>query len=122
MIELGNPKSHETIMSECDPSKVEALLTAIDNGEDIIKWFVNLFIILYTYFIILISCFFSDTSWDQICLSIIGATHDVLVAWENSTLSSNDVKRILDSMRSSMFCLPICAAAWLCSYMQVCLL
>lgn len=52
-------------------------------------------------------------------MSIIGATHDVLVAWENSTLSSNDVKRILDSMRSSMFCLPICAAAWLCSYMQV---
>lgn len=63
--------------------------------------------------------FSSDTSWDQICVSIIGATNDVLVAWENSTLSSNDVKRILDSMRSSMFCLPICAAAWLCSYMQV---
>lgn len=62
---------------------------------------------------------FSDTSWDQICITIIGATHDVLVAWENSTLSSNDVKRILDAMRSSMFCLPICAAAWLCSYMQV---
>ncbi|XP_016661657.1 mediator of RNA polymerase II transcription subunit 24 isoform X2 [Acyrthosiphon pisum] len=98
MVELGNPKSHETIMGECDPSKVTALLTAINDGED------------------LINC---DTSWDQICITIIGATHDVLVAWENSTLSSNDVKRILDAMRSSMFCLPICAAAWLCSYMQV---
>ncbi|VVC40476.1 Mediator complex, subunit Med24, N-terminal [Cinara cedri] len=98
MVELGNPKSHETIMGECDPNKVEKLLTTIDNGEDIIN---------------------CDTSWDQICVSIIGATHDVLVAWENSTLSSNDVKRILDSMRSSMFCLPICAAAWLCSYMQI---
>lgn len=42
MVELGNPKSHETMMSECDPSKVEALLTAIDNGEDIINWFVVL--------------------------------------------------------------------------------
>lgn len=40
MVELGNPKSHETIMGECDPSKVEALLTAIDNGEDIINWLV----------------------------------------------------------------------------------
>lgn len=40
MVELGNPKSHETIMSECDPNKVEALLTAIDNGEDLINWFV----------------------------------------------------------------------------------
>jgi len=40
MVELGNPKSHETMMGECDPSKVEALLTAIDNGEDLINWFV----------------------------------------------------------------------------------
>lgn len=40
MVELGNPKSHEMMMGECDPSKVEALLTAIDNGEDIINWFV----------------------------------------------------------------------------------
>jgi hypothetical protein len=40
MVELGNPKSHETIMGECDPNKVEALLTAIDNGEELINWFV----------------------------------------------------------------------------------
>lgn len=40
MVELGNPKSHEMMMGECDPSKVKALLTAIDNGEDIINWFV----------------------------------------------------------------------------------
>lgn len=118
MVELGNPKSHETMMSECDPNKVEALLTAIDKGEDIINWFVFIFIrrIQYNNSKLI---FFSDTSWDQICVSIIGATNDVLAAWENSTLSSNDVKRILDSMRPSMFCLPICAAAWLCSYMQV---
>lgn len=42
MVELGNPKSHEMMMGECDPSKVEALLTAIDNGEDIINWLVFL--------------------------------------------------------------------------------
>lgn len=78
----------------------------------------NLYKVIF-YITILTVFFSSDASWDQICVSIIGATHDVLVAWENSTLSSNDVKRILDSMRSSMFCLPICAAAWLCSYMQV---
>ncbi|XP_050548691.1 mediator of RNA polymerase II transcription subunit 24 isoform X1 [Daktulosphaira vitifoliae] len=98
MVEHGNPKSHENVMGECDPGKVEALLTAIDKGEDIIN---------------------CDSSWDKICLTIIGVTHDVVVAWENSTLSSNDVKRILDSLRTSMLCLPICAAAWLCSYMQV---
>lgn len=119
MVELGNPKSHETMMGECDPSKVEALLTAIDNGEDIINWFVIIFRFMKMKCSYLNYILYSDTSWDQICVSIIGATHDVLVAWENSTLSSNDVKRILDSMRSSMFCLPICAAAWLCSYMQV---
>lgn len=40
MVELGNPKSHETMMGECDPNKVEKLLTTIDNGEDIINWLV----------------------------------------------------------------------------------
>jgi mediator of RNA polymerase II transcription subunit 24 len=29
------------------------------------------------------------------------------------------VKKALDSMRSRMGCLPVCAASWLCSYMQI---
>lgn len=43
MVEHGNPKSHENVMGECDPAKVEALLTAIDKGEDIISWSVVYF-------------------------------------------------------------------------------
>lgn len=44
MVELGNPKSHETMMGECDPNKIEKLLTTINNGEDIINWCVFFFI------------------------------------------------------------------------------
>lgn len=44
---------------------------------------------------------------------------EMLYAWEQGTLSANDVKRILDVMRQRMCCLAITATAWLCSYMQI---
>lgn len=56
---------------------------------------------------------------EQICVSIVGVVHDVLVAWENSTVDISHVNDVLDSFRTSMFCLPICAAAWLFAYTPV---
>lgn len=53
------------------------------------------------------------------CLNVPGAINEVLLAWEHGIVSANDVKRILDSMRSRMACVPVCAANWLCSRMQV---
>lgn len=53
MVELGNPKSHETMMGECDPNKVEALLTAINNGEDIINWLVFIRLMIFIFFAII---------------------------------------------------------------------
>lgn len=57
--------------------------------------------------------------WHEVCWSIPAAIKEVLVAWEHEALTANDVKRILDTMKARMCCLPVCAAAWLCSYMQV---
>lgn len=69
------------------------------------------------------SCLLSHSSqvkWHEVCLHVPAAIKEVLVAWEHGAVTANDVKRILDAMRSRMCCLPVCAAAWLCSYMQVC--
>lgn len=52
-------------------------------------------------------------------MSVAAAMKEVVIAWQQEALSVTDVKRILDNMRQSMCCLPICASAWLCSYMQV---
>lgn len=57
--------------------------------------------------------------WHEVCLNIPGIMKEMLFAWEQGTLSANDVKRILDVMRQRMCCLAITATAWLCSYMQI---
>lgn len=63
--------------------------------------------------------YFSGVGWDSICLNVAAAMKEVVLAWEQGALSATDVKRILDNMRQTMCCLPICASNWLCSYMQV---
>lgn len=61
----------------------------------------------------------SQVRWHEVCRHVPAATRELLFAWEQGALSPTDVKRALDAMRSRMGCLPVCAAAWLCSYMQV---
>lgn len=63
--------------------------------------------------------FFSQEKWHEVCWSVPQAIKEVLVAWEHEALTANDVKGILDTMKAKMCCLPVCAAVWLCSYMQV---
>ncbi|KAK6631151.1 hypothetical protein RUM43_014247 [Polyplax serrata] len=98
MVEKGHSKSPESIIGLADNSKVEALLAQFNSNEDFKT---------------------SQVKWNEICLNVPAAIREVLLAWEQGTLSANDVKRILDSMRSKWCCLPICATAWLCSYMQI---
>ncbi|KAL0268602.1 UNVERIFIED_CONTAM: hypothetical protein PYX00_010471 [Menopon gallinae] len=98
MVEKGHPKSPEAILNLCDNSKVDALLAQFNSNEEFKT---------------------SQVKWNEVCLSVPAAIKEVLLAWEQGTLSANDVKRILDSMRSKLCCLPVCAAAWLCSYMQI---
>jgi len=45
--------------------------------------------------------------------------YNVLIAWENDTIKPQNVKNILDNMRSKMCCFAIVAASWLSEYMKI---
>ncbi|XP_026686224.1 mediator of RNA polymerase II transcription subunit 24-like [Diaphorina citri] len=100
MVEGGRPKPYKKMLDEKDQAGVDDLLRQFNSSDAEFKNCPKL------------NCY-------EICLNIPAVIYDVLGAWETSVLSSTDVKRILDAMRSKMCCLPVCAAAWLCSYMQV---
>lgn len=51
-------------------------------------------------------------------MNISGVLYQVLVAWENDTLSATDVKGILDNIKKRLFGFSVCAASYLCAYMQ----
>uniref|UniRef100_A0A1B6DIW1 Mediator of RNA polymerase II transcription subunit 24 n=1 Tax=Clastoptera arizonana TaxID=38151 RepID=A0A1B6DIW1_9HEMI len=99
LVERGKPKSPDAILKRCDPAWVDTLLNQFNSTDCDFK--------------------INQMSWDDICINMPGAISEVLVAWEQEALSATDVKRILDAMQTPMCCLPVCAAAWLCSYMQV---
>ncbi|XP_075220202.1 mediator complex subunit 24 isoform X2 [Lycorma delicatula] len=99
IVERGKPKSPDNMLQHCDPVKIDTLLSQFNSSDSEFK---N-----------------SQMKWHEVCVNVPGAIKEVLVAWEYGALSPTDVKRILDAMRARMCCLPVCAAAWLCSYMQV---
>ncbi|KAK7870071.1 hypothetical protein R5R35_012021 [Gryllus longicercus] len=99
MVERGRTKSPDQMLLHCDPARVDALLTQFNSADGDFKT--------------------SQVKWHEVCLNIPAAIKEVLLAWEHGSLTATDVKRILDAMRSRMCCLPVCAAAWLCSYMQI---
>lgn len=55
----------------------------------------------------------------DLCTNVAGVVKEILFAWEQGSISSTDVKRMLDSMRQKMASLAVCASVWLCSYMNV---
>lgn len=61
----------------------------------------------------------SSLKWQDICMNIPGMLYHVLLAWENETISATEVKTILDSIKVRLCAYSVCAASWLCSYMQV---
>ncbi|XP_046996635.1 mediator of RNA polymerase II transcription subunit 24 [Schistocerca americana] len=99
MVERGHPKCPDKMLQLSDPLKVESLLTQFNSADSDFKT--------------------SQVKWHEVCLNVPSAINEVLQAWEHGIVSATDVKRILDAMRSRMACLPVCAATWLCSYMQI---
>ncbi|CAK1545659.1 unnamed protein product [Leptosia nina] len=55
----------------------------------------------------------------DLCMNVSGVMKEVLFAWEQGSLSTADVKRMLDSMRQKMASLAVCGSVWLCSYINV---
>jgi len=99
MSERDKPKCPDAMLQHSDPVIVDALLTQLNSPQ---PDFTSI-----------------GVGWDKLCLCVPGAMKEVVVAWEQGALSATDVKRILDNMRLTMCCLPICASVWLCSYMQI---
>lgn len=98
MVERNKSKSPMNMVQLCDQSKVNELIS-LSNKSDGLK---N-----------------SNLKWHEICMNIPGMLYHVLLAWENETLSSADVKFILDSMKARLCSFSVCAASWLCAYMQI---
>lgn len=61
----------------------------------------------------------SNLRWHETCLILPGVLYQLLVAWENDTISAADVKIHLDNIKSRLCAYSVCAASWLCSYMQI---
>lgn len=98
MVERNKPKSPRNMVALCDENIVDELLLSLSKPEAQLK---N-----------------SNLTWQDICMNIPGVLYQVLVAWENETLSSTDVKGILDSIKCRLFSFSVCAASFLCAYMQ----
>nr|CAD7433236.1 unnamed protein product [Timema monikensis] len=111
MVERGRPKCPDQMLQYCEPGKVDALLGQFNSPDNDFKTSSSS-----------VNCVppcFSGVKWHEVCHNVPGAIKEVLLAWEQGAVTSNDVKRILDVMRSRMCSLPVFATAWLCSYMQI---
>lgn len=93
------PKSPYKMLQNVDSAKVEALLNQISSGEVNLKT--------------------TSIKWNVACHSAMGVIKELLFAWEAGALNPTDVKKHLNCLRLSSCCLPVCAAAWLCSYMSI---
>ena len=93
------PKSPYKILQTCDPAKVDLLLNQVSSGDPDQKS--------------------NNTKWYVACQSAMGVAKELLYAWESGALSAAEVKRALNGLRAVSCCLPVCAAAWLCTYMSI---
>ncbi len=57
--------------------------------------------------------------WHDACLHVPAVVRQILDAWQARLVSDDDVERILDTLRTQMCCLAVCAAAWLRYHIQV---
>ena len=98
MVDMAKSKSPMSVVKMCDQSKVDEMIG-----------------------------YFSDSNsqppisfrWSEILMNIPAMLYNVLIAWENETISPAVVKNILDNMRSKGCCFAVVAASWLCAYMKV---
>ncbi|XP_017129534.1 mediator of RNA polymerase II transcription subunit 24 [Drosophila elegans] len=98
MVERNKLKNPRQILALCDDSIVDELLLSLSKPEATqLKP--------------------SNLSWQETCLNLPGVLHHVLIAWEQETLSSADVKSILDNIKRRLFSFSVCATSFLCAYM-----
>lgn len=98
-VEGGKYKCPDMMLSKCDPNKVDNLLSHFTSSDSDFK--TNLM------------------KWHEVCINAPMAIKEILIAWEYGALSTDNVKMILDNVKSRMCCLPVCISTWLCNYINV---
>lgn len=99
MVHKGIYKSPEQILHKCDQQLVDIFIHHLSAAEFDFK---N-----------------TNLKPHDLCTNVSGVIKEVLFAWEQGSLSSADVKRMLESLRLKMASLAVCASVWLCSYINV---
>lgn len=98
MFQKNKRKSPKSIVQSCDESIVDELLMTLSKPDGQMKS--------------------SSLTWQAICMNLPGVLYQVLIAWENDTISATDVKIILENIKRRPFSFSVCAASYLCAYMQ----
>lgn len=101
MVERNVAKSPMSMVRACDPAKVDELLVYFNTPENPLQ------------------AKSISMKWHEVCMNIPGMLYQVVLAWENDSLSAGDVKGILDNLRSKLCCYSVVSASWLCAYMQI---
>jgi len=99
LTEGGKYKCPDSLLASCDTNKVDILLNQFTstNGE------------FRT----------SLVNWHEVCLNAPMAIKEILLAWEYEAISTDNVKIILDNVKSKMCSMPVVISAWLCSYINI---
>lgn len=99
MLEKGKNKSPMNMVHQCDSSKVDEFLMSMNTTDAS-------------------TTKPSSLKWNEICTILPGVLYNLLVAWEHDTISAAEVKVHLDTMKNRLCSYSVCAASWLCCYMQ----
>uniref|UniRef100_T1JEP9 Mediator of RNA polymerase II transcription subunit 24 n=1 Tax=Strigamia maritima TaxID=126957 RepID=T1JEP9_STRMM len=99
LAEGGKYKSPDLILQHSEPSKVDILLSQFNNSDGDFKT--------------------SLVKWHEVCINAPAAIKEILLAWEHGCIPTENVRLILENVKSRVCCLPVCISAWLCSYMNI---
>ncbi|MGH0171722.1 UNVERIFIED_CONTAM: hypothetical protein FKN15_075255 [Acipenser sinensis] len=81
-----------------DPSKVESLVTLLNNTSEIKL---------------------VQMKWHEVCLTTPAAILEILNAWENGVLTVESVQKITDNIKGKVCSMAICAVAWLVAHVRM---
>lgn len=99
MLEKNRNKSAMNMVHQCEQNKVDEFLMSMNSTDATASKTTTL-------------------KWNEICMILPGALYHLLVAWEHDTISAAEVKDHLDNIKNRLCSYSVCAASWLCSYMQ----
>ncbi|XP_054167104.1 mediator of RNA polymerase II transcription subunit 24-like [Oppia nitens] len=99
MSEGGKYRCPDLLLSNCDPNKVDILLNQFTSTDSEFRT--------------------SLVKWHEVCMNGPQAIKEILLGWEYDSITTDNVKLILDNVKSKMCSLPVVISAWLCSYINI---